>query len=189
MCACTTSALCTTEGQIVTNAVENLPQNIFQEIGGLNQLLVELWCWDLIGVALADKDTNLCKVMKATGQSWIIILLIWQCKWCHLVAKCVTHASNATWWPSLQLMQVVPSGVICNQSKCFFASRNVLKLCFGLVMVNLSFFVTTCSSSPIFWNPEKSRVSNKLIESTKLSEQHPVFTSAAIRQKSVVKIL
>ena len=28
----------------------------------------------------------------------------------HLVAKFVTNASNAIWWPNLELMQVAPSG-------------------------------------------------------------------------------
>ena len=31
------------------------------------------------------------------------------CKWCHLVAKFVTYACGAIWWPNLQLMQVALS--------------------------------------------------------------------------------
>ena len=32
------------------------------------------------------------------------------------MAKCVTNASFAIWWPNLELMQVMPSGgPICNQ--------------------------------------------------------------------------
>ena len=35
---------------------------------------------------------------------------MWQCKWCHLVAKFTTNASSAIWWPNLQPKQVTPSG-------------------------------------------------------------------------------
>ena len=34
----------------------------------------------------------------------------WQCKRRHLVAKLVTNASSATWWPKLEPIQVVPPG-------------------------------------------------------------------------------
>ena len=30
---------------------------------------------------------------------------MWQCKWRHLVAKLVTNASSAAWWPKLKSME------------------------------------------------------------------------------------
>ena len=43
---------------------------------------------------------------------------MWQCKWCHLVAKFETNASGAIWWPNLQLKQMAASGgQTCNQCK------------------------------------------------------------------------
>ena len=32
---------------------------------------------------------------------------IWRCMWCHLVAKYLTNASGATWWPNFVLLQEV----------------------------------------------------------------------------------
>ena len=70
---------------------------------------------DLTDVTLADEDTNsiltdnanraiqgnvAIQVTQSGGQSW---------KWSHLVVKFATDASDATWWPNLQLVQVAPS--------------------------------------------------------------------------------
>ena len=35
---------------------------------------------------------------------------MWQYKWRHLVAKLITYASGAIWWPNLEPMQVAPPG-------------------------------------------------------------------------------
>ena len=43
------------------------------------------------------------QVSPSGGQIWNY------CKWRLLVAKFVTNASDAIWWPNLQLMQVAPS--------------------------------------------------------------------------------
>ena len=50
------------------------------------------------------------QVTRPGGQLWK------QCKWRHLITKFWTNPSCATWWPNMQLMQVVPSGrQICNK--------------------------------------------------------------------------
>merc|ERR1712218_565348 len=36
--------------------------------------------------------------------------IIYLCKWRHLVAKFLSNASGATWWPNYLLMQVAPPG-------------------------------------------------------------------------------
>ena len=76
-------------------------------------------CVDLTDVTLADEDTNsiltdnanraiqgnvAMQVTQPGGQ------LCKQCKWRHLMTKCWTNPSCATWWPNMQLMQVAPSG-------------------------------------------------------------------------------
>ena len=48
-------------------------------------------------VTLADEDSNSIPTDGVNGQSQAM----WQCKWCHLVAKIETSASGNTWWPNL----------------------------------------------------------------------------------------
>ena len=72
-----------------------------------------------VDLTLADEDTNsiltdnakraiqgklATQVTQPGGQ------LCKQCKWRHLMTNCWTNPSCATWWPNLQLIQVVPSG-------------------------------------------------------------------------------
>ena len=46
------------------------------------------------------------------------------CKWCHLVAKFVTYACSATWWPKLEPMLIaLHVGQICNQCKWHLAGE------------------------------------------------------------------
>ena len=70
---------------------------------------------DLTDVTLADEHTNsswwenlqLMQVALSCGQFFN------SCKWCHLVAKFGTYASDAIWWPIFQLMQVLQVAPSC----------------------------------------------------------------------------
>ena len=54
-------------------------------------------------MTLADEDNNSIPTDDVNKS-------MWQCKRRHLMAKLVTNASSATWWPTLEPMQVAPSG-------------------------------------------------------------------------------
>ena len=79
---------------------------------------------DLAGVTLADEDTSSIQTMPI-GQS----KAMWQCKWCHLVAKFGTNANCAIWLPNSDLMPVAPSGsefqtsVASRLASLFFLSK------------------------------------------------------------------
>ena len=82
---------------------------------------------NLTDVTLADEDTNSILTDNANraiqGNVAMHVTLpggqLWnQCKWCHLVAKFVTKASIATWWPKLEPMLIaLHVGQIFNQCK------------------------------------------------------------------------
>ena len=50
-----------------------------------------------------------------------------RCMWCHLVAKSLTNASGATWWPNFLLMYVPPSGGWISK-KCMWRHLNLLAI-------------------------------------------------------------
>ena len=71
---------------------------------------------NLTDVTLADEDTitiltdNANRAIPSNVAMHVTLPggQLWNpCKWCHLVAKFVTYASGATWWPNSELM---PSG-------------------------------------------------------------------------------
>ena len=73
------------------------------------------------------------QVTRPGGQLWK------QCKWRHLMTKCWTNASCATWWPNLQLMQVAPPvEQICNHCKYLHVVANIWKQWTRLHMAKLS---------------------------------------------------
>ena len=76
-----------------------------------------------MGVTLADEDTNsiLTDIANRAIQGNVTMQLptlepiqlappshqiLNKCKWCPQVAKCITNASSAIWWPNLQPIQV-----------------------------------------------------------------------------------
>ena len=65
------------------------------------------------------------------------------CQLCHLMAKFVTDASCATWWPILLLMQVVPpGGPICKHCQRYNGLRPLslkLELSLQLKLMQLKF--------------------------------------------------
>ena len=72
------------------------------------------------------------QVTRPGGQLWK------QCKWRHLMTKCWTNASCATWWPNLQLMQVAPPvEQICNHCKYLHVVANIWKQWMRLHMAKL----------------------------------------------------
>ena len=57
-------------------------------------------------VTLIDEDTKPILTLMPIKKSQAICL----CMWRHLVAKFLTNASGATWWPNFLLTQVAPPG-------------------------------------------------------------------------------
>ena len=67
------------------------------------------------------------------------------CKWCHLVAKFGTNASDAIWWPIFQLIQLMQVAPSCGQ---FF---NPCKWCHLVAK-----FGTNASGATISWRDNSS---------------------------------
>ena len=64
---------------------------------------------DLTDVTLEDTNSILTNNANRAIQGNMLMQVMQpadQCKLCHLVAKFATNASDAIWWPILQLMQV-----------------------------------------------------------------------------------
>ena len=62
--------------------------------------------WNLTDVTLADEDTNSILTDNANRAIQGNVAM----QWCNLVANFANNANGATWWPSFEPMQVVPSG-------------------------------------------------------------------------------
>ena len=110
------------DDQILNQFARNQKMHIWKKY---KTEILQIWSWQIqeyLNRDLAVRESRPCQhvswfwflpeevqVTQSGGQLW---------KWSHLVVKFETNASDALWWPNLQLVQVAPSsGQICNSCK------------------------------------------------------------------------
>ena len=110
------------------------------------QLNTNWWCQSGIPTQCGNasdwswwENLQLMQVAPSCGQFFN------SCKWCHLVAKFGTNASDAIWWPIFQLMQLMQVAPSCDQ---FFNSCKWRHL--------VAKFGTNASGATISWRDNSS---------------------------------